>query len=89
MEHACRRRQRVLFSYGGFKLDFPDSLILHLCLFLRHTSSNVEAVIVNISIWNVAKSVLIYLGIPFAAGVATRFSLIKKKGKKWYGEVFM
>jgi len=52
-------------------------------------SPSAEAIIVNISIWDVAKSVLIYLGIPFAAGVATRFSLIKKKGKEWYDEIFM
>lgn len=46
-------------------------------------------VTVDISMWEVAKSVLVYLGIPFAAGLITRFSLISSKGKEWYETVFI
>ncbi|MCM1564630.1 MAG: ACR3 family arsenite efflux transporter [Dehalobacter sp.] len=45
--------------------------------------------IVDISIWDVAKSVLIYLGIPFAAGFITRFRLIRVKTREWYENVFI
>ncbi|HEX7574794.1 MAG TPA: ACR3 family arsenite efflux transporter [Candidatus Methanoperedens sp.] len=45
--------------------------------------------IVNISIWQVAYAVFIYLGIPFIAGIITRFVLLKKKGKEWYDNIFM
>ena len=45
--------------------------------------------IVNISIWQVAYAVFIYLGIPFIAGIITRWFLLKKKGKEWYDNVFM
>jgi ACR3 family arsenite transporter len=45
--------------------------------------------IVNISIWQVAYAVFIYLGIPFIAGIITRWVLLKKKGKDWYDNLFM
>ena len=44
---------------------------------------------VHISIGEVAKSVFIYLGIPFLAGIITRFSLIKLKSKDWYHAKFI
>ncbi|MFB7155720.1 ACR3 family arsenite efflux transporter [Lysinibacillus sp. NPDC056232] len=44
---------------------------------------------VSISMWEITKSVLIYLGIPFAAGILTRWIGIKTKGKQWYEEKFL
>ncbi len=45
--------------------------------------------VVDISIWQVAKAVFIYLGIPFIGGMVTRYVLLKKRGKEWYDSVFM
>ncbi len=48
-----------------------------------------EGVAVAITIGQIAESVFIYLGIPFIAGVLTRFILIRVKNKDWYHTVFI
>lgn len=49
----------------------------------------VRGVAVEVSIAQIAESVLIYLGIPFIAGIITRYTLIKARGKEWYQQVFI
>lgn len=49
----------------------------------------IEGYDVNISIWEVSQSVLIYLGIPFAAGFISRKVLVSKYGIDWYNRKFI
>jgi ACR3 family arsenite transporter len=48
-----------------------------------------KGAVVNITISQIVKSVFIYLGTPFLAGIITRFALIKIKEKQWYHEKFI
>ncbi|HOC45225.1 MAG: ACR3 family arsenite efflux transporter [Syntrophorhabdaceae bacterium] len=48
-----------------------------------------KGIVVDITIGQIAKSVFIYLGIPFIAGVITRFVLINVKNKDWYHQRFI
>jgi ACR3 family arsenite transporter len=49
----------------------------------------IKTFVVNITIGQIAESVFIYLGIPFIAGIITRFTLIKLKNKEWYQTKFI
>lgn len=48
-----------------------------------------QSVIVNISILEIAESVGLYLGVPFALGILSRYALIKLKGETWFKHSFI
>lgn len=49
----------------------------------------IEGAAVDVTIGQIAKSVMVYLGIPFAAGVVTRYTLLRLKGETWYQTRFI
>ncbi|MGD9963479.1 MAG: ACR3 family arsenite efflux transporter [Thermoplasmata archaeon] len=51
-------------------------------------SPSAEATVVDITMVDIARNVLIFLGIPFALGVASWYFLARRKGREWYDTVF-
>ena len=65
------------------------SVYAYFFLTVRPSWIGIRTFAVDITIGQIAKSVFIYLGIPFIAGIITRFTLLKTKGKEWYERKFI
>jgi len=65
------------------------SIYAYVFITVLPTWFGLKGVTVSITIGQIARSVFIYLGIPFLAGIITRFTLIKVKDKRWYHEKFI
>jgi arsenite transporter len=65
------------------------SVYAYVFITLLPTWFGLKGVAVDITIGAIAKSVFIYLGVPFLAGILTRFALINLKSKEWYHAKFI
>lgn len=79
----------ILVALNSVFQIFMYSVLGYLFLAVVPQWLGAEAMVVQISMWQIAKSVLIFLGIPLLAGFLTRVLLIRQYGSEWYDHVFM